>query len=108
MPFTTTLDATALADALKLQGSAGAAEADELHARALEECELAFEDAWREVPEATANDCLVRVARAIREGQRAGRAGKQLAVAEGGTATRAPLDPLDTIRGTLARYVVPL
>lgn len=69
---------------------------------------LAFERAWRAVPQATLNDCIVKVAGAMRDGKRSTNAGKQLATVEGGVATRAPLDPLDPIRATLARYTVPL
>ncbi len=81
---------------------------DGLFEAASAEVDLAFERAWRTVPQATLNECVVKVAGALRDGKRATNAGKQLAVVEGGVATRAPLDPLDPIRSTIARYTVPL
>lgn len=75
---------------------------------ASEAVDLAFEKAWRAVPQATLNDCVVKVAGALRDGKRSTNAGKQLATVEGGVATRAPLDPLDPIRSVIARYTVPL
>lgn len=85
-----------------------AQDVQELYDSAVEHLEAAFQAAWRPVPEHIANECLIRVAQAIKDGRRATNAGKQLATVEGGTATRASLDPIDSIRPILARYVVPL
>lgn len=103
MPFPATLTDETLAPFLK-----NAADAARLRSTALELLDHAFAAAWRVVEEATANDCLIRVARALAEGEKQTNAGKQLATVQGGTATRAALDPLDSIRATLDRHVVRL
>lgn len=108
--FTPTIDAAALAVALNLQGASGAEAAEDLLAEAVELLEGAFEDAWRPVPENTANGCVVRVARSLREGKASGNAG-QLAKTSNGdrvASARAHADPLESVRHVLARHVVPL
>lgn len=100
-----TLTAETLAGLLK---GSPAGEVADLLEQTLETLDDAFAHAHRPVLEATANDCVVKVAQAIADGRKASRAGKQLATVEAGTATRAPQDPLDPIRHVLARHVVPL
>lgn len=102
------LDPTELAGVLKGAGGLSGETVEDVHARALEHLEQAFEDSWRDPPVATANDCLVRVAQALVDSRKTSRAGQQLATTDAGTAGRAPVDPLEGVRPILARYVVPL
>lgn len=107
--FPTTLDAPALAEALKIQGLSEA-QAIELHAEAYDLLDLAFADRWREPTEAIGNSCMIRVARSLREGSKAANAG-QLAKtnnADRVASARAHADPIESVRHILARYVVPL
>lgn len=107
--FTPTITPAALAEALNAQGLSEAQQQELLDA-ALDALEPAFEHAWRVVPEATANDCVVRVARSQREGRKSANAGQLAKVANGDrvAAARAHADPLESVRHVLARYVVPL
>jgi hypothetical protein len=105
--FEPTIDAPALAAALSIQSGSGA-EADDLLETALGLLEDAFEDAWRPVPVDVANDCVVRVARSLREGKKAANAG-QLAKTSNGdrvASARAHADPIESVRHILTRYVV--
>lgn len=107
--FAPTINAADLATALGLQGSSGAS-ADDLLETAEDLLADAFADAFREVPDSIANDCVVRVARSLREGQKSANAG-QLAKTSNGdrvASARAHADPLESVRHVLARYVVAL
>lgn len=110
MPFPTEglLTSAALSDHLKVVGQAPEGEVDRIHGEALEHLTEAFEDAWRPVPIGTANECLIRVAQSLMDAKRGNRAGQQRATVEGGTNVRPSVDPLETVRPILDRYVVRL
>jgi hypothetical protein len=111
MPFPTEdllLTSAELATHLKVVGGSPEGEVDRLRLEALEHLDQGFADAWREVPVATANECLIRVAQSLMDAKRGNRSGQQRATVEGGTNVRPSLDPLETVRPILDRYVVRL
>lgn len=102
------LTSAELANHLKVVGGSPAEEVERIHTEALEVLDGAFAHAWREVPVETANECLIRVGQSLLDAKRGNRAGQQRATVEAGTNVRPSVDPLETIRPILDRYVVRL
>lgn len=105
MHFTLTIEA--LAAHLGMSGEGHAVEVERVYQVAVDTLNAALVGAWRPLPQSIADDCLIRVAQALRDAaRRSSRAGKQLAAIDRGTAGPQPLDPLDPVRSILSHYVV--
>lgn len=81
-------------------------EADRIHAEATVLLTDALADAWRPVPPEVADECLLRVANALKNAVRVQASGGQMVKAEDGATVAAPRDPLAAAEHLIRRYVV--
>lgn len=94
----------------KLLGKTGPADAVEVERAYTEAVVLvidAFRSAWREVPGAVADDCVLRVGRSVWDTRKTASGGGQVST-DGPPVPRAPRDPLATSQVLIDRYVIPL
>lgn len=78
------------------------------HATALALLTDALRDAIRPMPTTLVDECMYRVARALKDSAATSGGTQQVQVGDGGVVPRAPRDPLASSATLISRYVIPL
>lgn len=86
-------------------GNPGESETERIFDLAVGEVEAAFAGAWRHVPVAVVDECVYRVARAIKDSANKNAGGGGQVTATEGAPLRTPADPLVSSYPLIRRYV---